>query len=145
MDLALEQARHAEAEGEVPVGALVVGTNGRIVGRGFNQCISLSDATAHAEILALREACALLDNYRLPDLTMYCTVEPCVMCAGALVHARISRLVYGTPDPRAGAAGSIYNVLSDSRLNHQVDIFPGVRAKECSALLQTFFERLRNG
>jgi tRNA(adenine34) deaminase len=143
MDMALSEARRAEDAGEVPVGAVIVAPDGRIIGRGFNQPVSLNDPSAHAEIMALREACGLLQNYRLPETTMYCTVEPCVMCAGALVHARITRLVFGASDPKAGAAGSIYNVVGDPRLNHQIDVLPGVREAECRSLLQSFFERRR--
>ena len=143
MDLALDEARRAEAAGEVPVGAVVVRADGAIVARGFNQSVSSHDPTAHAEIVALREASRNLSDYRLTGLTMFCTVEPCVMCAGALVHARIARLVYGAADPKAGAAGSIYNVVTDPRLNHQVEVMPGVREPQCRRLLQSFFERRR--
>src|SRR5262245_47010973 len=115
MDMALEQARQAEAAGEVPVGAVIVTPAGAVVGRGFNQPISTNDPTAHAEIVAIRQAAQRVENYRLSGLTMYCTVEPCVMCAGAIVHARIERLVFGAFDSKAGAAGSIYNVLTDPR------------------------------
>src|SRR5437667_4790750 len=142
MDLALAEALKAESAGEVPVGAIVV-AGGAVVGRGFNQPISTNDPTAHAEMVALREAARHLGNYRLSKVTMYCTVEPCVMCAGAMVHARIARLVFGAPDPKAGSAGSIYNVLTDPRLNHRVDVFSGVREAECSALLQHFFASRR--
>ena len=138
MALALREAKKAEAAGEVPVGAVIV-ADGSVIGRGYNQPISASDPTAHAEIIALREAARHLGNYRLSKVTMYCTVEPCVMCAGAMVHARIARLVFGAPDPKAGSAGSIYNVLTDPRLNHGVDVFSGVREAECSALLREFF------
>jgi len=143
MDLALDEARRAEAAGEVPIGAIIVGADGNVIARGFNHPISSHDPTAHAEIVAVREACRTLKNYRLTGLTIYCTVEPCVMCAGAIVHARIARLVYGASDPKAGAAGSIYNVLTDPRLNHQVDVMPGIREPECRLLLQSFFERRR--
>jgi tRNA(adenine34) deaminase len=142
MALALAEAKKAEAAGEVPVGAVIV-ADGTVIGRGFNQPISASDPTAHAEIIALREAARGLGNYRLSSVTMYCTVEPCMMCAGAMVHARIARLVFGVPDPKAGSAGSIYNVLTDPRLNHRVDVFSGVREPECSALLRDFFLRRR--
>src|SRR2546422_729948 len=138
MDLALAEALKAESAGEVPVGAIVV-ADGAVVGRGFNQPISTNDPTAHAEMVALREAARTIGNYRLSTVTMYCTVEPCVMCAGAMIHARIARLVFGAPDPKAGSAGSIYNVLTDPRLNHRVDVFSGVREAECSALLREFF------
>ena len=143
MDLALAEAKKAEASGEVPVGAVVV-ADGLVVGRGFNRPISSNDPTAHAEILAMREAALKLGNYRLSAVTVYCTVEPCMMCAGAMIHARIARLVFGTPDPRAGSAGSIYNVLTDPRLNHRVDVFSGVRESECADLLRDFFARRRS-
>jgi tRNA(adenine34) deaminase len=142
MDLALAEAAKAETAGEVPVGAVIVFED-KVVARGFNQPISMHDATAHAEIIALREAGRALGNYRLSGATMYCTVEPCMMCAGAMIHARITRLVFGTPDPKAGSAGSIYNVLTDPRLNHRVDVVTGVREDECAALLRNFFSRKR--
>jgi tRNA(adenine34) deaminase len=142
MDLALAEAAKAEAAGEVPVGAVIIFED-NVVARGFNQPISMHDATAHAEIIALREAGRALGNYRLSGATMYCTVEPCMMCAGAMIHARIARLVFGTPDPKAGSAGSIYNVLTDPRLNHRVDVVTGVREDECAALLRVFFARRR--
>ena len=142
MDLALAEALKAESTGEVPVGAIVV-ADGAVVGRGFNQPISTNDPTAHAEVVALREAARTIGNYRLSTVTMYCTVEPCVMCAGAMIHARIARLVFGVPDPKAGAAGSIYNVLTDPRLNHRVEVLSGIRQSECASLLQDFFARRR--
>ena len=142
MDLALAEALIAESAGEVPVGAIVV-ADGAVVGRGFNQPISTNDPTAHAEVVALREAARTIGNYRLSTVTMYCTVEPCVMCAGAMIHARIARLVFGVPDPKAGAAGSIYNVLTDPRLNHRVEVLSGIRQSECASLLQDFFARRR--
>ena len=143
MDLALAEARKAEAAGEVPVGAVIV-VDGLVIARGFNQPISLNDPTAHAEIAALREACRKVGNYRLSNATMYCTVEPCMMCAGAMIHARLARLVFGTPDPRAGSAGSIYNVLTDPRLNHRVEVVSGIREDECVALLREFFAGRRD-
>jgi len=142
MDLALAEAQKTESAGEVPVGAIVV-ADGAVVGRGFNQPISTNDPTAHAEVVALREAARTIGNYRLSTVTMYCTVEPCVMCAGAMIHARIARLVFGVPDPKAGAAGSIYNVLTDPRLNHRVEVLSGIRQSECASLLQDFFARRR--
>ena len=143
MDLALEEARRAEKAGEVPVGAILVTEAGAVVARGFNQPISTHDPTAHAEIVAMRAASRVIGNYRLTGLTLYCTMEPCVMCAGAMIHARIQRLVYGAPDARAGAAGSIYTVLNDSRLNHQVEVVTGVREADCRKLVQSFFEKRR--
>ena len=142
MDLALAEAAKAEAAGEVPVGAVIIFED-KVIARAFNQPISANDPTAHAEIIALREAGRAMGNYRLSGVTMYCTVEPCMMCAGAMVHARIARLVFGTPDPKAGSAGSIYNVLTDPRLNHRVEVVTGVREDECAALLREFFARRR--
>ena len=139
MGQALEQARTALGAGEVPVGAVVVAADGTIVGRGYNHPISSHDPTGHAEIMALREAARSIGNYRLTGMTLVCTLEPCVMCAGAIVHARIARLVFGAYDPKVGAAGSIYNVVSDPRLNHQPEVVSGVREAECRQLLQEFF------
>ena len=144
MDLALSEARRAEGAGEVPVGAVITDTAGNVIARGFNQPISTHDPTAHAEIVAMRAAARLLGNYRLTGLTLYCTMEPCVMCAGAIVHARIQRLVFGAADPRAGAAGSIYDVVRDTRLNHQAEVVAGVRERECREIVQKFFERKRS-
>jgi tRNA(adenine34) deaminase len=140
MEQALQQARTALAAGEVPVGAVIVDADGKVAGRGFNHPISSQDPTGHAEIMAMREASRNAGNYRLTGMTLYCTLEPCVMCAGAIVHARIKRLVFGAHDPKAGAAGSIYNVLADTRLNHQPEVVTGVREEECRRLLQEFFE-----
>ena len=145
MDLALEEARNAERLGEVPVGAVIVDAGGNIIARGFNRPISESDPTAHAEIVAMREAARITGNYRLTALTLYCTMEPCAMCAGAMVHARIQRLVYGVADPRAGAAGSLFNIVTDPRLNHQVNVVAGIRETQCRTLVQRFFEKRRNG
>jgi tRNA(adenine34) deaminase len=138
MDLAVAEAKKGAEAGEVPVGAVIV-SGGVVIARAFNQSIILKDAAAHAEIRAIREACLNQGNYRLSDATMYCTVEPCVMCAGAIIHARLVRLVFGTSDPKAGGAGSIYNVLTDPRLNHRVDVASGIREEECARLLQQFF------
>lgn len=140
MEQALAEARNALAAGEVPVGAILVGKTGEIIGRGFNRPISSHDPTGHAEIAAMRDAAQRLENYRLTGTTLYCTLEPCMMCAGAIVHARIARVVFGARDPKAGAAGSIYNVLTDTRLNHQPEVTDGVREPECRRLLQEFFE-----
>ena len=142
MEMAIAEARNADRKGEVPVGAVIV-IDGLVVAHTFNQPISTSDPTAHAEMLALREAARTAGNYRLSAATMYCTLEPCMMCAGAMIHARIARLVFGALDPKAGSAGSIYNVLTDPRLNHRVDVVPGVRQAECSSLLRDFFSRRR--
>jgi tRNA(adenine34) deaminase len=142
MEMALAEARNADHVGEVPVGAVIV-LEGSVVARAFNQPISANDPTAHAEMVALREAARVAGNYRLSAATMYCTLEPCMMCAGAMIHARLARLVFGALDPKAGSAGSIYNVLSDPRLNHRVEVVPGFRQAECSALLRDFFSRRR--
>ena len=142
MDIACEGARAAEAAGEVPVGAVVV-RDGEIIGRGHNQPIAACDPSAHAEIVALRAAAAAAGNYRLPGATLYVTLEPCAMCAGAIVLARLDRVVFAASDPRAGAAGSVFNVLDDARLNHRVSVTGGVRAAECATLLQEFFRRRR--
>ena len=139
MTQALQQARLAQAAGEVPVGAIVVTNEGLVAGRGFNQPISSHDPAGHAEIIALREAARYTGNYRLTGMTLYCTLEPCLMCAGAIVHARIARLVFGAAVAKAGAAGSIYNVLADTRLNHQPEVVAGMRESECRELLQEFF------
>lgn len=142
MALALEQARHAGAAGEVPVGAVVV-CEGQIVGRGFNQPILRADPTAHAEVMALREAAATLSNYRLPGCTLYVTLEPCAMCAGAIMHARIARLVFGARDPKTGVAGSVMDLFAEARLNHHAEVAGGVLAEECGGLLSSFFAARR--
>ena len=144
MTEALAEAVLAEANGEVPIGAVVV-LNELIIGRGHNRPISQNDPTAHAEMSALREAARTLNNYRLPGTTLYVTVEPCLMCMGALLQARVRRLVFGCSDPKAGAAGSLYNVANDSRLNHQLEVTPGISADESRDLLQRFFRRKRQG
>ncbi|GMR05550.1 MAG: tRNA adenosine(34) deaminase TadA [Gammaproteobacteria bacterium] len=137
--LALKAADHDE----VPVGAVLVDAQNRCIGQGWNQPVSADDPTAHAEILALRTAAKQLNNYRLPDTTLYVTLEPCPMCAGALVHARIKRLVVATPDPRSGSAGSVFNLLDSSHLNHRVDVKTGVLQEQCADLLKTFFQEKR--
>jgi tRNA(adenine34) deaminase len=139
---AIAEAQSAEANGEVPVGAVVVHEN-KIIGRGQNRVLRDSDPTAHAEIVALREAGLHLRNYRLEDCTLYATLEPCAMCAGAILHARIARLVYAAPDPKAGACGSVLSVLNHPQLNHKIDLLPGLLAEECGALLTNFFRRRR--
>src|SRR3954453_18241426 len=139
---ALEEARRAGAEGEGPIGAVVV-CDGHVGGRGRNARERLHDPTAHAEILALQEASRSLGRWRLTGATMYATLEPCPMCAGALVNARIDRLVYSVPDPKAGAAGTLYDVPRDERLNHQVQVASGVLANECAELLREFFRARR--
>jgi tRNA(adenine34) deaminase len=142
MEEALRSAQRALEAGEVPVGAVVV-RDGKIVGRGWNRNIGDSDPTAHAEIVALREAGAAVGNHRLADCDLFATIEPCPMCAGALVHARIRRLVYGADDPKAGAVHSVMQVLNHPQLNHQVGVRGGVLAGRCAELLQTFFKSRR--
>jgi tRNA(adenine34) deaminase len=139
---AIAQARLAEAAGEVPVGAVIV-QQGRIIARGHNQVITSADPTAHAEIVSLRAAGLALANYRILDCTLYTTLEPCAMCAGAILHARIRRLVYATPDPKAGACGSVLQVINHPQLNHQVEVSAGLLAEECSAMLTAFFRARR--
>jgi tRNA(adenine34) deaminase len=142
MELALEQAALAAAAGEVPVGALVI-KDGEVLGRGHNRNLLDDDPTAHAEIVALRQAAARLGNHRLTGCTMVATIEPCAMCAGALIHSRIARLVYGASDPKAGAAGSVLQVINHPGLNHRMEVTAGVLAERCSAVLQDFFRQKR--
>ena len=143
MAIALAEARAAGARGEVPVGACLVGPGGDLLARAGNSSIALSDPSAHAEILVLREAGRVMGNYRLPGTTLYVTIEPCAMCMGALVHARVERLVFGAADPKAGAAISQYAIGLDGRLNHRVLLEQGVMDDECSALLKNFFLQKR--
>lgn len=138
----LELARSAEAEGEVPVGAVVV-LDGECIGDGWNRPIAAHDPTAHAEMQALRAAAQNLRNYRLAGATLYVTLEPCAMCAGAIIQARLARVVFGTHDERAGAAGSVFNVLQSDKLNHRVQVTHGVLREECAAVLQSFFRARR--
>ncbi|HEV2469594.1 MAG TPA: tRNA adenosine(34) deaminase TadA [Candidatus Sulfotelmatobacter sp.] len=142
MDEALRSAQRALEIGEVPVGAVVV-LDGKIIGRGYNRNITDSDPTAHAEIVALRDAAALLGNHRLGNCDLFVTIEPCSMCAGAMVHARIKRLVYGSDDPKAGAVRSVLQVLNHPQLNHQIEVRGGVLAGRSAELLQTFFRNRR--
>lgn len=142
MALALEQARLAAAAGEVPVGAVVV-CDGEVVGVGRNHPITGNDPTAHAEVAALRDASRRLNNYRLPGCTLYVTLEPCLMCSGAMFHARISRIVYAAADPKTGVAGSTLNVYDETRLNHHAQIEGGVLADEAAQLLRDFFAARR--
>lgn len=142
MAAAIDLARAAGAAGEVPVGAVVV-LDGEIVGRGYNQPIGRADPTAHAEVMALRDASASIGNYRLPGASLYVTLEPCVMCAGAIMHARIARVVFGAHDPKTGAAGSVVDLFAEGRLNHHAEITGGVRADECGTLLSSFFAARR--
>lgn len=139
---ALDLARRAWAQGEVPVGAVLV-QNERVIGEGWNRPIGQHDPTAHAEIMALRQGGKVLENYRLLDTTLYVTLEPCVMCAGAMVHSRITRLVYGAHDIKSGAAGSLLDVLGHPGMNHQVELHSGVLAEECAAMLSDFFRMRR--
>ncbi len=142
MQMALELAHQAVANGEVPVGAIIV-KDGVVIGRGSNAPISLRDPTAHAEINAMREAAAFLGNYRLVDCTMYVTLEPCAMCSGAIQHARIAKLVFGASDPKTGACGSVINLMSEPKLNHHTEVVSGVLADECGAMLSAFFKKRR--
>ena len=142
MDLALEQARLALEHGDVPVGAVVV-AGGRVIGRGRNEREHRQDPTAHAEVQALRDAAAALGSWRVLDSTLYVTLEPCAMCAGAIVLARVPRVVFGCTDPKAGAAGSVLDVLADPRLNHRPEVTGGVREHEAAGLLREFFRQRR--
>ena len=142
MGLAIEQARLAWAEGEVPVGAVVV-KDGEVIAVGYNQPIGRHDPTAHAEIVALRAAAAKLGNYRLPGCELYVTLEPCIMCSGAMMHARLARVVYAALDPKTGACGSVVNLFEQERLNHHTEVAGGVLAEESSSLLKAFFAERR--
>jgi tRNA(adenine34) deaminase len=144
MSLAILEAEKGAQLSEVPVGAVLVSQNGTVLGKGYNQSISICDPTAHAEIVALRSACKKSRNYRLNNSIVYVTVEPCPMCMGALIHARIARLVYGTQAPKWGAAGTLYDLSSDPRLNHTIEVSGGVLEKECRAILQSFFKIQRD-
>ncbi len=139
MALALAEAARAEAAGDVPVGAMVLTPDGSVLARGHNRREVDGDPTAHAELLAIRAAAQMTGSWRLPGVTVVVTLEPCPMCAGALVAARVARVVFGAADPKAGACGSLYNLCVDPRLNHQVEVVPGVRAAECRAVLSGFF------
>lgn len=139
---AIQEAQTAAATGEVPVGAVVV-CDGEIIARGHNRVITDSDPTAHAEVVALRRAGLVLGNYRLEGCTLYCTLEPCAMCAGAILHARLGRLVYAAPDPKAGACGTVLSVMNHPQLNHKVEVSAGLLAEECGALLTDFFRARR--
>lgn len=142
MQQALELAQRAESEGEVPVGAVVVYQD-QVIGEGWNRPIGDNDPTAHAEIMALRSAAKKLDNYRLLDTTLYVTLEPCIMCTGAIIHARVKRVVYGALDPKAGAEQSAFTILGTDCLNHQVEVTHGVMAEECGNVLTEFFRKRR--
>jgi len=142
MRMAIESAKIAEDNGDVPIGAVIV-FEGRIIAKAYNQREQLQDPTAHAEIIALTQAAAALESWRLNGCTVYVTLEPCPMCAGALVLARIDRLVYGCDDPKTGAVKSLYNIVTDGRLNHRLEVTSGVLADECTQLLQHFFQNRR--
>ena len=143
MQAAMEEAHAAEAAGEVPVGAIVVSSAGEVIARGRNRVLQDSDPTAHAEIVALRSAGSALGNYRLLGCTLYSTLEPCSMCAGAILHARLARLVYAAADPKAGACGSVIAVMNHPSLNHRVELVEGVLADECGKMLTDFFRSKR--
>lgn len=143
MQLALDEARRALAENEVPVGAVIV-RSGQVVAQAHNQREQLQDPTAHAEMIAITQAAAACRSWRLEDCTLYVTLEPCPMCAGAIIQARIPVVVYGAPDPKAGAVASLYRLLEDDRLNHRCLVFSGLLASECAQLLREFFQQQRN-
>jgi tRNA(adenine34) deaminase len=143
MNLALSEARKAGQKNEIPIGAVLIAENDELLSAAHNKTIILKDPTAHAEILALRSAAEKIGNYRLLKTTLYVTVEPCPMCMGALLHARVSRVVFGTRDPKWGAAGSLYNLAEDHRFNHQPEIIEGICESECKKLMQDFFRKKR--
>jgi tRNA(adenine34) deaminase len=142
MEQALEQAQLAALAGEVPVGAVLV-REGQVISKAFNQPITHHDPSAHAEMLALRQAALAEQNYRLPGTTLYVTLEPCTMCAGAILHARVDRVVFGAPDPKTGAAGSVADVFSSKQINHQTSVEGGIMSDECGQLLKSFFKERR--
>ena len=142
MRLAIEQAQLAAQAGEVPVGAVLV-RDGQVISKAFNKPIANHDPSAHAEMLALRAAALVEENYRIPGSTLYVTLEPCAMCSGAMLHARIDRLVYGAPDPKTGAAGSVLDLFSSKQINHQTSVEGGIMSEECGQLLRDFFKGRR--
>ncbi len=144
MKLAIEQALKAQDIGEVPVGAIVVDNQGEVIGKGFNQCITMHDPSLHAEMVAVREACKRVNNYRLVNTSLYVTLEPCSMCAGLLVHSRIKNLIFAATDLKTGAAGSVINLVQHDMLNHKVNVIDGVLSNECSGMLSTFFAMRRD-
>ena len=143
MQIALNEAQKAREKGEVPIGAVIVADNQRVLAAEHNRTITLNDPTAHAEILALRSAASITGNYRLLNTVLYVTVEPCPMCMGAVIHARVSRVIFGTRDPKWGAAGSLYDFASDTRFNHQPEVIQGVCKSKCKTLIQEFFRQKR--
>jgi len=143
MKLALNQAKKAGQKSEVPIGSILISESGEILSASHNQTVSLADPTAHAEIITLRKAAQKIMNYRLLRTTLYVTIEPCIMCMGAIVHARVSRVVFGAHDPKWGAAGSLYNFADDSRLNHRPEIINGICEDECRTLIKDFFREKR--
>jgi len=143
MRQALKEAKKGFSEGEVPVGAVLATPDGQVLAKAHNQPIALNDPSAHAEILAMREAGLIYRNYRLNNTILVVTIEPCFMCMGAALNARIARLVFGAADPKAGAAGSIYNLATDKRLNHEIEVISGIMEEECRALMQAFFQDRR--
>ena len=143
MRLALEQAKKAAGAGEVPVGAVLVQDN-QVIGSGFNQPIMLNDPSAHAEMMAIRNSAQTLKNYRIPESTLYVTLEPCAMCCGMMLHARVKRVVFGAPDPKTGMAGSVTNLFALKEINHQTKVEGGVLADECGELLREFFKQRRS-
>jgi tRNA(adenine34) deaminase len=143
MGLAVEEAEKGYAQGEVPVGAVVVGADGQILSRAHNRPVSSNDPTGHAEVLAIRGAAAGAGNYRLPDTTLYVTLEPCAMCVGAMMHARVRRLVFGAPDPKSGAAGSTLDLTGADCFNHRIEVTGGLLAERCGEILRRFFRQRR--
>ncbi len=143
MMLAIREAQKAEAIDEVPVGAVIVDKTQKVIGRGFNRPISTNDPTSHAEINAMRMACEHLKNYRLPQTSLYVTIEPCIMCMGAIIHARIDRIVFGAKDPKWGAVASLYNMAADHRLNHRPEVLSGICEEETKAIIKGFFRKKR--